>query len=399
MGTEALSDMPPAPAVRDGECVRNTPAEQPAQRLLSLDVLRGLTVAVMILVNNAGDGAVSFAQLRHSVWNGCTLTDVVFPLFLFIVGASITLAFSARIDRGASRRTILLQVARRSALIALIGLLLNALPFFDLGNLRYYGVMQRIALCYALASAIYLAGRVAASVAASAMALAGYWWLLVHVPVPGVGTPGVTLGILDKYGNLAAWLDRLLVPPAHLYHHGVYDPEGLLSTLPAVASTLLGVLAAAWLRSAHSARTKAIALFAGGIVMLNCGLLWSQSFPLNKRLWTSSFVLFTAGISMALLALIYWLVDGPVQLRRGLAPWLVFGTNALTAYVLSEILGIALGAIGLPGGVNLQQRLFRLLPRWLGPAPAVSVIYSILFVFVCYLPVLVLYRKKILIKL
>lgn len=372
---------------------------QQTRRLLSLDVLRGLTVALMILVNNAGDGAVSYAQLRHSVWNGCTVTDLVFPMFLFIVGASITLAFGARIDHGASRRAILLQVGKRSAMIALIGLLLNALPFFDFGNLRYYGVMQRIALCYALASVIYLAGRVAVSVITSILALAVYWWLLVHVPVPGVGMPGVTVGVLDQFGNLAAWLDRLLVPSAHLYHHSFYDPEGLLSTLPAMASTLLGVLAAAWLQSVRSVRQKAVTLFFTGILLLNCGLFWSQSFPLNKRLWTSSFVLFTAGISMALLALIYWLVDGPMQLRRGLTPLLAFGTNALTAYVLSEVLAIALGAIKLPGGATLQQSLFGLLPRWLGPAPAVSLIYSILFVLVCYLPVLGLYRRKIFIKL
>ena len=370
-----------------------------SRRLLSLDVLRGLTVSLMILVNNAGDGNVSYAQLRHSIWNGCTVTDVVFPLFLFIVGASITLAFGARIDRGASRRAILLQVGSRSAMIALIGLLLNALPFFDLGNLRYFGVMQRIALCYALASVIFLAGRVAASVAISALALVGYWWLLVHVPVPGVGLPGVAVGVLDQFGNLTAWLDRLLVPSAHLYHHSFYDPEGLLSTLPAVASTLLGVMTAAWLQSAHSERKKVFALFFGGILLLNCGLIWSQTFPLNKRLWTSSFVLFTAGISMALMALIYGLVDGLAHLRRGLTPWLAFGTNALTAYVLSEVLAIALGTIKLSGGATLQQSLFGLLPRWLGSAPAVSLIYSILFVLVCYLPVLGLYRRKIFIKL
>jgi predicted acyltransferase len=369
------------------------------QRLLSLDVLRGLTVALMILVNNAGDGAVSYAQLRHSVWNGCTVTDLVFPLFLFIVGASIVLAFGTRLDRGASRRTILLQLGKRSALIALIGLLLNALPFFDLGNLRYYGVMQRIALCYALAGTIYLAGRVKASVAAAILLLTLYWWLLTHVPVPGAGMPGVTIGILDKFGNLTAWLDRLLIPAAHLYHHSVYDPEGLLSTLPAVASTLLGVLAAAWLRNDRPVRQKAVVLFAAGILLLNGGLVWSQSFPLNKRLWTSSFVLFTAGLSAALLAAIYWLVDGPLQLRRGLTPWQAFGTNALTAYVLSEVLAIVIGAIALPGGRNLQQLLYSLLPRWLGPAPTVSLIYSILFVVACYLPLLILYRKRIFIKL
>ncbi len=368
-------------------------------RLQSLDVLRGLTVALMILVNNAGDGAVSYAQLRHSVWNGCTLTDIVFPLFLFIVGASITLSFGARLNRGVPRRTILLQVGKRSLLIFLVGLILNALPCFHLSQLRYYGVMQRIALCYALASMIYLAGRLAASAAACLAALAGYWWLMLHLPVPGFGLPGVTVGILDSHGNLAAWLDRLLVPSTHLYHQGFYDPEGLLSTLPALASTLFGVLAAAWLLLDRPAGRKSTALFSGGLFLIACGLHWAQSFPINKRLWTSSYVLFTAGISIALLALIYWIIDGPCKFRRGLTPWLAFGTNALTAYVLSEILAPVLSAIYLPNGDNLQQFLFHLLPRWLGPPPFVSMIYSMLFVLVCYFPVHVLYRRKIFIKL
>ena len=382
---------------QSGQPLKSTP--QSRSRLQSLDVLRGLTVAFMILVNNAGDGAVSYAQLRHSVWNGCTLTDVVFPLFLFIVGASITLSFGARLDRGVPRRTILLQVGKRSLLIFAVGLLLNALPYFHLSDLRYYGVMQRIALCYALASVIFLAGRLAASAAACVAALAGYWWLLLHVPVPGIGLPGVAVGILDNYGNLAAWLDRLLVPPAHLYHHGFYDPEGLLSTLPALASTLFGVLAAAWLLTDRPAWRKSAALFAGGLFLLACGLLWAQSFPLNKRLWTSSYVLFTAGISIALFALLYWIIDGPHQFRRGLTPWLAFGTNALAAYVLSEVLAPVLSAIYLPGGENLQQFLFHLLPRWLGSPPFVSLLYSMLFVLVCYLPVFALYRRKIFIKL
>ena len=368
-------------------------------RLQSLDVLRGLTVALMILVNNAGDGAVSYAQLRHSVWNGCTLTDVVFPLFLFIVGASITLSFSARLDRGVSRRTILFQVGKRSLLIFAVGLFLNALPYFHLSDLRYYGVMQRIALCYALASVIFLTGRLAASAITCIAALAGYWWLLLHVPVPGFGLPGVSVGILDRYGNLAAWLDRLLIPPAHLYHQGFYDPEGLLSTLPALASTLFGVLAAAWLLTDRPVWKKSTALFAGGFILLASGLLWAQSFPLNKRVWTSSYVLVTAAISTALLALLYWIIDGPHPFRRGLTPWLAFGTNALAAYVLSEVLAPVLSAIYLPDGENLQQFLFHLLPRWLGPPPFVSMLYSMLFVLVCYLPVFVLYRRKIFIKL
>jgi len=386
--------------IRLGQTAASTDISAPTQqRLLSLDVLRGLTVALMILVNNAGDGKVSYAQLRHSVWNGCTLTDIVFPLFLFIVGASIALAFQRRLSQNVSRSVILVQVLKRSVLIFFIGLVLNALPFFQLGELRYYGVLQRIAICYALASLVYLYGGVRGSAVSIVIAIAGYWFLMLHVSVPGYGMPGVDVAVLNPSGNLAAWLDRLLVPTAHLYRHTVYDPEGLLSTIPAVATTLFGVLAGSLLQTPREAWRKAVALSLGGVVLLSAGLVWSHWFPLNKRVWTSSYTLFTAGISMLVLALLFWLIDGPLRVRRGLTPWLVLGTNALTAYIFSEVLAIALSAITLSRGESLQQFLYGMLPQSFGSPSLVSVGYSLLFVIVCSLPVLYLYRHKIFIKL
>lgn len=373
------------------------------QRLLSLDVLRGLTAALMILVNNAGDSSVSYAQLRHSAWNGCTLTDVVFPLFLFIVGASIALSFRARLLRGVARSAIALQMLRRALTIFALGLLLNALPYFNFGELRYYGVLQRIAFCYALAGALYLFGGVAGCGAAAAVAVVGYWLLMTRVPVPGFGLPGASIEVLDRYGNLASWLDRSMVPQAHLYRHSFYDPEGLLSTWPALANSLLGVLAASWLQRARPPWKKAGVLLACGVVLMVGGLLWSHTFPLNKRLWTSSFALFTSGVAMALLALLFWCIDRGkdevFELSRLLQPWLVFGTNALMAYVISEVLAVALAALPARGAENLQQVLYRLLPSWLGPPPFVSLLYSILFVCLCYLPVLELYRRRVFLKL
>jgi predicted acyltransferase len=385
---------PPSPS--NGLIDLSSPA---TQRLVSLDVLRGLTVALMILVNNAGGNNIAYSQLRHSVWNGCTITDCVFPCFLFIVGASIALSFRKRLSQNVTRSAILLQVWKRALIIFGIGLLLNALPFLQLANLRYFGVLQRIALCYFLASIIYLFGGLAWSTVAAALALIGYWWLMLHVRVPGYGLPGIDVSILDPSGNLASWLDRHLMPAAHLYRHTVYDPEGLLSTIPALANTLFGVLAASLLLAPRAAWQKLIILLSSGVFFIATGLLWSHWFPLNKRVWTSSFALYTTGIAMVLLALLFWVIDGPPKFRRGLTPWLVFGTNALTAYIFSEVLAIVLGVITLSHSETLQQFLFRLLPHSLGPLALLSAIYSILFVLVCALPVTYLYRHRIFLKI
>jgi predicted acyltransferase len=394
--------MTPPALPLDASRISTTLAPHARQRLLSLDVLRGITVALMILVNNAGDGSVSYPQLRHSRWNGCTLTDFVFPTFLFMVGASIELSFQTRLARGVSALTIYLQVIRRALVLFALGVLLNALPFFHLAELRFYGVLQRIALCYLLAAAVYLTGGLRSSLLICVASILGYWWLMTHVAMPEFGLPGRDVPLLDPTGNLASLTDRMLVSQSHLYHHDVYDPEGLLSTLPALGTTLLGVCSAAWLRSRRTPALRAVALLLAGVLCMLAGLAWSHTFPFNKRLWTSSFVLWTGGLAMVLLAILFWLLDGHLQLRRGLTPWLALGTNALAAYILSELLAIVLSAVPVNashGQEDLQQWLFRLLPHWLGPPPLLSFVYSLLFVLVCALPMLVLYRRRIFLKL
>jgi predicted acyltransferase len=376
-----------------------------ARRLVSLDVLRGLTVAFMILVNNAGDGSASFAQLRHSAWNGCTLTDLVFPLFLFIMGVSMTLSFEGRLTKGTAKSRIALQAAKRAALIFLLGLTLNALPFFHLGTLRYCGVLQRIGICYLLAALLLLVARIRGVALVTVVATTGYWLLMAYALVPGFGRSGLELGILNPMGNLASALDRLVIPREHLYHQGFYDPEGLLSTLPALATVLFGVLTAAWLRrkgETTQQKLAVLALCAGVLIVL--GITWNASFPINKRLWTSSYVLLCAGIAMGLLASVAWVVDKSGWFRRewlrgSLTPWLAFGTNALTAYIFSEVLSIALGSIPLAGYGNVQRFTFELLPAWLGSPSLRSFLWSLLFTGVCFLPVLWLYRRRIFIKL
>jgi predicted acyltransferase len=315
-------------------------------RMVSLDVFRGATIAGMILVNDPGSWSHIYPPLEHAEWNGWTPTDLIFPFFLFIVGVSMTLSFASRIARGITRRALVIHVMRRSALIFVIGLFLNGFPDFDLSSIRIMGVLQRIAICYLVAGLLYVATflrepaadrpirvranlRVTATVALAL--LVAYWGLMTFVPVPGYGA-----GHLGKDDNLGAYIDRTLMG-GHLWSESVtWDPEGLLSTLPAIASLLTGILAGEWLRSDRRAGRKALGLAAAGLALLVVGRLLHPYFPINKNLWTSSFALFTGGFAMVTLAACYWFVDVRAW-RAWTAPFLVFGTNAILAYALAAL--------------------------------------------------------------
>jgi len=376
---------------------RNTSS---GRRLVSLDVLRGVTVALMILVNTAGDGKASFAQLRHSVWNGCTLTDLVFPMFLFLMGVSLTISFATRLARKASRVQLAAQALRRSATIILLGLALNALPFFHLATLRYCGVLQRIGICYLIAAMLLLVLHKRGLIYFVLTVLLGYWALMALMPLPGYGRNGMELGLLNPVANLSSLIDRTLIPQAHLYHQSFYDPEGILSTLPAVATVVMGALTGLWLTSSKTG-TRPWLLLGGSVLLLLLAFAWNLFFPFNKRLWTSSYVLLTAGVSVGLLVAFHWLLDRekPLVSRAILLPGLAFGSNALFAYLLSEVLSIAIGAISFPGHANLQQFSYSLIPLWAGSPPVRSLEWSILFTALCFAPVYGLYRKRIFIKL
>src|SRR5580692_11428620 len=272
-----------------------TPA--PTQRLLSLDVLRGITIAFMIMVNNNG-GPGSWRFMNHAYWNGLTPTDLVFPTFVFVMGASIVFAFHARIKRGATHAQLARHTVYRAVVLFALGVFNNGFPFFALDHLRIYGVLQRIAVCYLVVGLFYLWDRrVSSKVAVLIAALAGYWVLLRWVPVPGAGMPGRDIPFLDKDMNLVAWLDRHLMP-GHLYEewttHNTRDPEGLLSDIPAIGTALLGMLTAFWLRTEKSVSQKGIGLAMATVACLGTGYFWSIFLPLNKKMWTSSYVLVAA---------------------------------------------------------------------------------------------------------
>lgn len=395
------------------------PATARPERLLSLDVLRGLTIAAMILVNDPGSWDHVFPPLDHAEWNGATPTDMIFPSFLVMVGISMTLSFATRLERGAGHRHLAIHAVRRGALLVSLGLLLNAAPRFQLAHLRFPGVLQRIGICYTLAALLFLAlpgpeegrwrrQREFVIGAVTVALLAGYWLLLRFYPTPGFGA-----GRLDSYGSLPAVVDRAVFGFRHIYRYGItpgfgitHDPEGLLSTLPALATLLLGVLVGEEMRRERRlgwAGGKTCATLASiGTVLWLLGLALSPFLPLNKKLWTSTFAVFSAGIALLLLAGCFYLVDLR-RVRRGLTLPLIFGTNAILCYVLADAVAIALGQIHAASAtgepVSLQGWLYRsLFARWLPPRIA-SVSYAVGFVLVIAAAVYPLYRRRIFLRL
>lgn len=349
----------------------------PAPRLVSVDVLRGLTVAAMVLVNNPGSWRHVYSPLRHAEWDGFTPTDMIFPFFLFVVGVSIPLALGTRLEHGG--RGLVGRVLRRSATIFALGLLLHALPFFHLATLRIPGVLQRIAVCYLLAALLVVltagAGgwRLQAGVAGAL--LVGYWLLMTRV-----ASPGGVAGDLSPAGNLAGYVDRLVLGPHIWQASRFYDPEGVLSTLPAVATTLLGVLAGHWIRGDRPGRRVAAGLAIGGLAATGAGCLWGLTFPINKALWTSSYALFMAGLATLALAACYWGIEVRGQ-RAWTPPFVVLGVTALPLFFLSSFMArlLILVRVG-PGGPRLQAWLFdRLFAPWLPPVDA-SLAYALAYV-------------------
>jgi len=374
------------------------------ERLQSLDFFRGLTIAGMILVNNNGDWKAAYPALQHSQWNGWTPTDLVFPFFVFIMGVSMVYSFRTRLARGDSRGAIMMHAARRAAILFAIGVLvINSFPnHYNLSHIRIEGVLQRIAVCYLISAVFVLWSGPRAQIAAIAACLVGYWVLMRYVPVPGFGVPTHDIPLLDPDRNLAAWLDRKLLM-GRLYE-GTRDPEGVLSTIPAIASSLLGVLTGEWLRSNRTPLSKALWMLMFGVMGLAAGKFFNIWFPINKKLWTSSFVLFTAGFALVLLALCYWALDVRKLRGRWTMPVLVFGMNAIGAYVFSEVLAATLGSwqinLAASGETSLQEIVY----GWFLSSDAAStantsLAYSISFVLVCWLAVWPLYRKRIFLRI
>ena len=377
------------------------------ERLISLDVFRGMTVAGMLLVNNPGTWTAIYAPLAHAPWHGWTPTDLIFPFFLFIVGITTELSLRARRARGDDDRAILRQILRRGALIFLFGFLLSGFPFFTwppalpdasffervvhrIEHWRVLGVLQRIGLAYLCGGLLTWRTTLRQQIALLAVLLLGYWALMTLVPVPDTGVAGRF--VLDKPDQLlSAWFDRTVLGTDHLWAGGrTWDPEGLLSTMPAVGTMLLGTFAGRWIaRQELSLAERLCGLFAVGALIMMVGLMWHWVFPINKSLWTSSYVLFTAGMGAVALATCMWIID-VMQVRRWTFPFVVYGMNPMLAFLGSGLMARITSSIWTwetAAGTRLSAQGFvfnTLYASWLPPREA-SFAYALSFVALWFL--------------
>lgn len=371
----------------------STGRELPKGRLMSLDAFRGLTIAGMILVNNPGSWAHVYPPLAHAEWHGCTPTDLIFPFFLFIVGVALPFSFEKRLARGDSRRNLFLHVLRRSAILLALGLFLGGFPRFDLSTMRIMGVLQRIGVVYLFAASAYLFLKARGRWVLTATLLLGYWALMTLVPVPGYGA-----GVLTQDGNLAAYVDRLFLD-GHMWRE-TWDPEGLLSTLPAIGTTLLGIFAGEWLRSERAGGRKTSGLLIAGVVGVAAGLAWDLVFPINKGIWTSSYVVFTAGAALLLLGLLYWMID--VRLWRSWSkPMVVYGMNAIAVFVASGLMARIMGMWRVGGGVGVPLKVWvyqHVFANWAGPLNG-SLAFAVSYVMLWLGLIWILYLRRVFIKI
>ncbi len=335
----------------------------------------------MVMVNNQV-GAVAYLQLRHASWNGWTFTDLVFPFFLWIAGVATTLSTAKRVERGDDRRTLLGHVVRRAALLFLIGVALNFLHHPDLASLRIPGVLQRIAVCYSIGSTIFLYSGTRGRAAWLVGCLAVYF-ALMHP------------GGYEVNENFAARVDRLFLT-GHMWRcTGTWDPEGIVSTLPAIGTFLFGILAGQFLRTGRGIAEKAVLLILSGNVLF-LGVAMDAIQPINKSLWTVSYTLLTAGLAHITFGICYWLIDGCGRQGRWTRPWVIFGVNALAVYVFHGVMGSLAGLGG--EDVSVRYAIYNVLEPVLGAANA-SVVYSLVQVGLSFVFAWVLWRRRWFLKL
>ncbi len=370
-----------------------------SQRLVSLDAFRGATVAGMMLVNNPGTWRAIYPQLEHAKWNGWTFTDWIFPFFLFAVGSAMVFSFAKQKESG--KHDLYKKIFVRSLKIFLLGIFLNGFPFgllfghhFDVATMRIPGVLQRISICFFVVSFIYLNTTLRQQIWLTVGLLATYWLMLVGIPVPGYGA-----GVLEAQGSLPWFIDSNLLA-GHTWAGAPapgFDPEGILSTLGAIATTLCGVFCGEWLRSPHSKEEKTAWMFVAGNVLLLLGAIFDIWMPINKNLWTSSYVVLMAGWSLVCLAMFYWLID--VKGWSGWSkPFVMFGMNAIAAFVFSGVIGRITGLWKVSKGdgtlTSLKNYVFENCYLAVASPINASLLFAITFMLMMLLIVYLMWLKK-----
>ena len=360
------------------------------KRLISLDALRGFTIAAMILVNYPGSEDSVYFTLRHTVWNGLSFTDQVAPYFLYFVGASIVLAYSKRLAEGTPRSTLYKKIFFRSLKIFAVGTFLNLLPYFDFQNMRWTGTLQRIAIVFFVSAIIYLNTRWRQQAWIAAILLISYWLALTCIPTPGVGKVMLEPGI-----NIVAWIDTQFLPGK--MWRGTWDPESILTNISSVASCITGMLAGQLMLSDKTPNEKVNYLMTAGVFLAIAGYFCGLVFPVNENLWTSSFVLITSGFASLLFGAFYFLVDIKGK-TWGTKPGIILGANAISIYFLAEIWSLLFYEAKF-GGVSLNTSFVHSLSNAGADPRFASLLYALLFVGINFIPAWILYRRKIFIKL
>ncbi len=378
--------------------------KQNSLRFECIDVFRGLTIAVMLMANNPGNPATIPPQLKHALWNGFTIADLVFPFFIFIMGVVVPISINNILEKGTSRATILVRIFSRSGLMFLLGLVLNGFPFFDLTITRIPGVLQRIAVVYLVSALIYLllksifkkeVFQISAQLLTSILLLFLYYFLLKYIYVPGYGR-----GVMELQGNLVQYIDLKFLE-GHLYTPN-WDPEGILSTIPALSSGIIGVIAGMILLRPNSRLIKMTILVSSSVLLLFSAELFNSFFPYNKNLWSSSFVLLTSGLGILLLAFFYLITD-ILKSGRLLIPFKVIGASAIFVYFTSELIGRSLWLIPVYDSISGETMTFniwvseRLISPWAHGLD--SLYFSVSYVIVWMLIMGYLHHQKIYILL
>ena len=360
------------------------------QRLISLDALRGLTIMFMILVNNPGSWKYVLHPLGHAKWHGCTPTDLVFPFFLFIMGAAMAFSLSKYYNSGASLWPVYKKIIRRTVILFLLGFILNYAFEFDLSAVRIPGVLQRIALCYFFSAVMVIHLKPRTQIITSVLLLLAYWIMMVWIPFEGKGA--------DHWAyesNFAKFFDSLIIK-GHTWKPD-FDPEGIISTITSIVTTMSGYFTGLWLRRKMDENEKIIHMFTAGNIMIVIGLFLEYWMPINKSIWTASYVIYTSGIAIVFLAIFYWVVDIKGFKSIG-TPFIIFGSNAITVYFASSLFGKILYTVRI-GDSSLKELLWSgfyepVFGPWLG-----SVMYAVIFIAVWYAVAHVMYNKKVFIKI